>query len=87
MDLDQGRCTTSSDNSQVGSQILLNYIEATATHHPNKPAVHQLAASEDGKSNEPHDFVITYSNIVAFVNKICWQLHDGVQSEISHVIA
>jgi hypothetical protein len=89
MATDNGRDSTSSGgNSWVEGRILLNYIETTATHHPDKPAVYQFAASEHGKCDEGQYITLSYSDIVVLVNKICWQLRDnGVKCGNSHVIA
>lgn len=76
------------DAPPVGRRILLNYIEDTATQYPNQPAVYQLASSEDPNIDEDREILLTYSDIISLVNKICWQLHnDGVKSGSSHTIA
>ncbi|KAJ5709450.1 Male sterility NAD-binding [Penicillium malachiteum] len=89
MTVNDKRCAAYSDkNSQIGSRILLNYIQDTAVRHPDRPAVHQLAESQDGRPDIPQNIVLSYGDIVALVNTICWQVHHSeVMSTSSHVVA
>ncbi|KAJ5384996.1 Male sterility NAD-binding [Penicillium concentricum] len=69
--------TKTPDYGKVGERLLLNYIEATASQNPGKPAVHQLLIPEDDDSHEPRIVTLNYQQLVNLINKLCWKLHKG----------
>lgn len=78
----------SNESSQVGSRILLNYIEDVASHSPDKPVFSQLVESENANHDQSQNIIVSYCDLVNLINKICWQLKSiGIELESSSVFA
>lgn len=82
------QCTTQHGESRVGSRILLNYIEATASNSPDKTAIQQLIQPEHAEPNQPHEVIVSYLGLFNAINYLSWQLDNlAIKPNGSTVIA